>query len=205
MTPLTDDIDWRACSITCPLASANRWKQLINNRKQVVSMKTTKEQAREIFYQEVGTAKALGFSDIAREGWTFGFNRRARGVGLCRYTLKKIELSVYFMDTNGPETLRQTIKHEIAHALCPGDKHGAKWKETFIKLGGNGQRLNTIVQMSSQMPKWALIDTTQGGVVVATYFKKPRRNPARLSIKGRPETRGKLKLVKASQVEITGT
>ena len=49
--------------------------------------------------------------------WHFGWNRRKRALGLCRYQERRIELSAYFVRDNEAEIVRETILHEIAHAL----------------------------------------------------------------------------------------
>src|SRR3979411_379819 len=54
--------------------------------------------------------------------WQFGFNRRKRAFGLCRFphgvSPGRIELSVYAIECNSEDELRDTILHEIAHALA---------------------------------------------------------------------------------------
>jgi len=41
---------------------------------------------------------------------------------------------------NPIEQVRDTILHEIAHALTPGDGHGAKWKAACIAIGAKPVR-----------------------------------------------------------------
>jgi predicted SprT family Zn-dependent metalloprotease len=69
-------------------------------------------------------------------GWAFGWNRRKRSLGLCRYRERRIELSVYFVKANDGEQVRETILHEIAHALA-GEKagHGPLWKAMCQRVG----------------------------------------------------------------------
>lgn len=70
------------------------------------------------------------------EGWTFAWNRRKRSLGLCRYRDRQIELSVYFVKGNGEELVRETILHEIAHALAGEEAvHGPKWKAMCARVG----------------------------------------------------------------------
>ena len=86
----------------------------------------------------------LALELIARhglEGWTFAFNRRKRALGLCRYTPKVIELSTYLVDANSTEEVRDTLLHEIAHALVgPGHGHDAVWKAKCAAVGARPER-----------------------------------------------------------------
>jgi predicted SprT family Zn-dependent metalloprotease len=73
--------------------------------------------------------------------WSFAFNRRKQALGLCRYAVKTIELSIYFVDGNGSEEISETILHEIAHALVGvGHGHDAVWKRKCIEIGANPAR-----------------------------------------------------------------
>lgn len=74
-------------------------------------------------------------------GWTFGWNRRKRALGLCRYAQRRIELSHYFVRDNDEPAVRDTVLHEIAHALA-GERagHGPKWKAMCTKIGCKPER-----------------------------------------------------------------
>lgn len=79
-------------------------------------------------------------------GWRFGFNDRKRALGLCRYTVKKIELSQYFIENGSrdPKMWKNTMIHELAHAMnywyYGGTGHDWRWRDIFMSWGGNGQR-----------------------------------------------------------------
>lgn len=73
--------------------------------------------------------------------WRFSFNNRKRHLGLCRFTVRTIELSVYFVERNGLDEIRDTILHEIAHALVgPGHGHDRVWKQKCLEVGARPQR-----------------------------------------------------------------
>ncbi len=76
-------------------------------------------------------------------GWVFVYNRGKRTLGMCDYTRRRIELSMYFVAHNDEEAVRDTVLHEIAHALA-GEKagHGAKWKSVCKRIGANPERLD---------------------------------------------------------------
>ena len=74
--------------------------------------------------------------------WNFEFNRSKRSLGKCTYSTKTISLSKYFVNNNGElDEIEETIKHEIAHALCrPEDGHGPNWRKVALSIGSNGKR-----------------------------------------------------------------
>jgi predicted SprT family Zn-dependent metalloprotease len=80
-------------------------------------------------------------ADFGLPDWAFGWNRRKRSLGLCRYREKRLELSAHFVQANPLEQVRETILHEIAHALA-GEKagHGPKWKALRAQVGCLPQR-----------------------------------------------------------------
>lgn len=81
----------------------------------------------------------MGFHGLT--DWTFGFNRRKRSMGLCLYKLRAIELSVYFVRRNNHEEIRDTILHEIAHALVgPEHGHNSVWKQKCVEIGAKPNR-----------------------------------------------------------------
>jgi predicted SprT family Zn-dependent metalloprotease len=73
--------------------------------------------------------------------WGFTFNRRKQTMGLCRYTDRIIELSIYFVECNSPEEILDTLLHEIAHALVgPKHSHDRVWKRKCLEIGARPER-----------------------------------------------------------------
>ncbi|MDB5349954.1 MAG: hypothetical protein JWN86_1201 [Planctomycetota bacterium] len=69
-------------------------------------------------------------------GWTFAFAATRRRLGVCKYRTKRIEIAEYHARNNPPETVLDTLLHEIAHAIAgPAAKHGPDWKAVAIRLG----------------------------------------------------------------------
>lgn len=61
--------------------------------------------------------------------WRFMFDRAKRRAGSCRYGVRIITLSTYFVDANPIFPVDQTIRHEIAHAKVSPDRgHDAVWR-----------------------------------------------------------------------------
>jgi predicted SprT family Zn-dependent metalloprotease len=84
--------------------------------------------------------------------WEFRFNRRRQSMGLCVYSTKRIELSLPFVRGNDEGLVRDTILHEIAHALA-GHRagHGPVWKARCLQLGAQPQRCG---QAAMPMGAW---------------------------------------------------
>ncbi len=103
---------------------------------------------------EFAAAALMAREEMTRFGlgnWAFGWNRRKRSLGLCRYREQRIELSVHFVKANDPAQVRETILHEIAHALA-GEKakHGRVWKAMCQRVGCRAARCDDGV---AAMPK----------------------------------------------------
>lgn len=73
--------------------------------------------------------------------WTFKFDRSKVSFGKCYYAEKQISLSRHLVKLNDEDDVRDTILHEIAHALAPrGAGHGAAWQSVAQSIGCNGRR-----------------------------------------------------------------
>ncbi len=72
--------------------------------------------------------------------WRFAFDHARRRFGSCRSGPKLITLSKPLTFLNDEAQVRDTLLHEIAHALTPGDGHGRRWKAMCRKLGATPQR-----------------------------------------------------------------
>ncbi len=72
--------------------------------------------------------------------WNIRISRAVRRLGSCNYPKKTISLSYFFISVGTQTSIINTILHEIAHALCPGDGHGTKWRMKAIEIGCDGKR-----------------------------------------------------------------
>lgn len=74
-------------------------------------------------------------------GWSFKFDRATQRFGQCNFRLKTISLSKVLAPVIDESEVRDTLLHEIAHAIAGYSAgHGRKWKELFISMGGSGKR-----------------------------------------------------------------
>jgi predicted SprT family Zn-dependent metalloprotease len=73
--------------------------------------------------------------------WSFGFDRSKVRFGKCDYRRKRISLSSHLVELNDEPCVRDTVLHEIAHALAQrGAGHGAAWRSIALAIGCNGSR-----------------------------------------------------------------
>jgi predicted SprT family Zn-dependent metalloprotease len=80
---------------------------------------------------------------LADAGWRFRFDHARRRFGSCRYREKAVTLSRPLTLLNAEPEVRDTLLHEIAHALCPGDGHGRKWQAKCREIGARPVRCYT--------------------------------------------------------------
>ncbi|MCE0540701.1 SprT-like domain-containing protein [Kineosporia rhizophila] len=73
--------------------------------------------------------------------WTLGFDRARRRAGSCRFSQKVITLSIPLTKIHPESEVRDTILHEIAHALVgPTHGHDEVWKATTTAIGATPER-----------------------------------------------------------------
>ena len=79
------------------------------------------------------------------DGWSFQFDSALRRAGACDYSTKVISLSRLFCLKASEDQVRDTILHEIAHALAgPNHNHDAEWKSIARSIGCTADRCHTI-------------------------------------------------------------
>jgi len=75
--------------------------------------------------------------------WRFQFDSAKRRFGACNYTRKQIRLSALLTQNNDEVRVKDTILHEIAHALTPGHGHDKVWKAKCREIGCSDERCFT--------------------------------------------------------------
>jgi predicted SprT family Zn-dependent metalloprotease len=96
------------------------------------------------FEGEYGTnfKREVNIGDL---GYSFKFDNARRRFGCCNYTYEIISLSKGLCEKNldNPELIEDTIRHEIAHAIClavhgrDAKGHGSEWKAICVQVGAN--------------------------------------------------------------------
>lgn len=94
-------------------------------------------------------------------GWRFQWSRGKKVIGQCCYSTKTIQIShIYTENVEHPEMLRNTVLHEIAHALTPGQHHNEVWKLACRAVGADPSRLcheSDVVKANKNLPGWRAI------------------------------------------------
>ena len=76
--------------------------------------------------------------------WSFKFNNRKSAYGLCSYTKRTIFLSEQLVPYMKESEVKNTILHEIAHALVgPGHNHNHVWRRKAREIGCNANRTSS--------------------------------------------------------------
>lgn len=82
------------------------------------------------------------------QGWSFRWNTRKRAMGICDHRNKTVEVSAPLFRALKPamqeEEVKDTVLHEIAHALTPGAKHGWRWQQMARKIGAKPYRCQQV-------------------------------------------------------------
>lgn len=92
----------------------------------------------------LGEAQALARALLDEHGlrdWTVVLDRAKRRAGVCRPGRKEIGLSGPLTALHPEAEVRDTILHEIAHALVgPRHGHDTVWRATALRIGASGER-----------------------------------------------------------------
>ncbi len=92
----------------------------------------------------VGVAEEL-IQQHGLRGWSFQFDGAQKRAGACAFNTKVISLSRLYCLKVGDAQVRDTILHEIAHALAgPKHNHDATWKRIARSIGCTADRCHTV-------------------------------------------------------------
>ena len=70
--------------------------------------------------------------------WTFDWDSNTKRTGVCNHTERWIMATKKYVEKRGLDAFKNTILHEIAHALVgKGHKHDDIWKKKAIEIGCN--------------------------------------------------------------------
>lgn len=84
-------------------------------------------------------------------GWRFMFDKAKTRAGQCRFDRREISLSATITPLLSYDEVRETILHEIAHALVgPTHNHDRVWRDQARALGAEG---NTRLSTQAKLPR----------------------------------------------------
>lgn len=93
---------------------------------------------------EVQQALAMGrrlVREHGLDGWTVVADRAKTRAGVCRFARRQIGLSAPLTALHSEDEVRDTVLHEIAHALVgPEHGHDAVWRAKAREIGSSGER-----------------------------------------------------------------
>lgn len=93
---------------------------------------------------EVQQALAMGrrlVREHGLDGWSIIADRAKTRAGVCRFHARQIGISAPLTALHSEDEVRDTLLHEIAHALVgPQHGHDALWRATALRIGCSGER-----------------------------------------------------------------
>ncbi len=80
--------------------------------------------------------------ELYGQGWRFVLSRGKSLLGSCNYRQKQIKVSRYLIERGTDAEVRDTVLHEIAHALVGGKVgHNWIWRAKCREIGAKPERL----------------------------------------------------------------
>jgi predicted SprT family Zn-dependent metalloprotease len=116
----------------------------------------------------------------AEHRWVFKFDNARKRFGQCKWGRGQyiISLSKHLTLLNGIDQIRDTILHEIAHALDVEDRgysnHDANWRQIALRIGCNGERCYSSKEVVQPESKYTVKCTNCENEFKA--MRKPRRS-----------------------------
>jgi len=125
-------------------------------------------------------AFALAEHLLVRHGlhdWQVAYDNAKRRAGVCRYRDRTIGLSAPLTALHSHDDVRDTILHEIAHALAgPEHGHDAHWRRVAMGIGCSGERCVS-TDSPRVAPSWL-------GVCPAGHTQERHKRPERVTTCG---------------------
>jgi len=101
------------------------------------------EDARKIFREEMTKHGLISWQlEVVNLKTVAGWCRTRRWSENPHHSLGTIAMSVPFMEVFDEKEVRETARHEVAHALNnpKNDSHGAEWRKIARRIGSTGER-----------------------------------------------------------------
>lgn len=96
--------------------------------------------------------------------WSFSWDKAVRRLGQTDYNKRRITLSRPIALIIGPERMRDTMLHEIAHVIAGRDAaHGPAWRAVCRRIGAIPNACASTVDLSLDVPLLAYVGTCPNG------------------------------------------
>lgn len=151
---------------------------------------------------------ALAQHGLDELGWQGRFDEAKKRFGICKMREKIISLSRPLVLLNPEDEVRDTILHEIAHALAwerhrENCHHDARWRRICKEIGARAVATYDDEVAQPDLP-WVLCHRATGEIF-ASFVRKPSDDPAHIWIRGRKkETLGQLKYAPNPKIRSAG-
>lgn len=91
------------------------------------------------------------------QDWQFKLCSSKHRVAVCKHGLKRIEYSTHYLAKTSEEKIKDTILHEIAHALVgKGHGHDASWRLKCLEIGARPERLAGEETVTTAKPNYII-------------------------------------------------
>jgi predicted SprT family Zn-dependent metalloprotease len=103
------------------------------------------------FFRELA-ASEMEWHGLTRQSWTVKYDHARARAGQCKHRARVLSFSRKLIARGSPADMRNTLLHEITHALA-GPKHGhdRTWHAIALRIGCDGKRCHNI---ELAPPKW---------------------------------------------------
>ena len=139
-------------------------------------------------------------------GWTWELDAAVRRFGACVPGRRQIRVSRNLAAINSDDETRDTILHEIAHALAFVEHgqdcgHDARWRAIASRIGARPERTVDVSEVSSVAGAYFLIHRDTGEVFRAFHARPPSRDYRGAWVPGRrADTEDSLAVVSAREL-----
>lgn len=108
------------------------------------------------YFRELA-ASEMEWHGLTQQSWTVKYDHARARAGQCRHRAKVLSFSRNLIARRSPAEMRNTLLHEIAHALAgPSHGHDRTWRAHALQIGCNGQRCH---KMELAPRKWSYVCT----------------------------------------------